>query len=90
MSKISLDVLKEIASVRKSIQQNKKELNDYTDGKDDALDERANDNENATCELSENTETSISDLENAICEQSEMVETALADIENALCELTEQ
>lgn len=47
---------------------------DYFTPQKQAINGRIDDTENAICESSEMTETSISDLENAVCELSELVE----------------
>lgn len=50
---------------------------DYFTPQKQAITDRIDDTENALCETSENTETSISDLENAVCELSELIEGTL-------------
>lgn len=71
MSRIDLDVLKELKIIRDIIQDSKKSLSDFTDGKDAALHEITNDLENAICEESEGIESALADIENALCELSE-------------------
>ena len=71
MSRIDIDVLKELKIVRDMIQDCKKRLSDITDGKDAALHQITDDLENAICEESEGIESSLADIENALCELSE-------------------
>ena len=72
--KLSNEVAKELKKIRDSIQSNKRELNAYTDMRDDKNKSDNNDTQNATCELSEELDERISDVELAICELSEMLE----------------
>lgn len=90
MNGIDRYVAKELKTIKDMIQNSKKDLNDYTNMRDDKNESDNTETQNAACELSEEMDIGMSDLENAICEQSEMIEQALSDIENALCELTEE
>ena len=71
MPRIDLDVLKELKIIRDMIQDCKKRLSDFTDGKDAVLHQITDDLENAICEESESIESSLADIENALCELSE-------------------
>lgn len=86
MKKIESRISKELKTIRDMIQLSKRDINYYIDDQNIALNERVDDSENATCELSEGLETSVGDIENALIE----IDSALSDIENALCELTEE
>lgn len=71
MSRIDIDVLKELKIIRDMIQDSKKSLSDFTDGKDAVLHQITDDLENAMCEESEGIESALADIENALCELSE-------------------
>lgn len=71
MSRIDIDVLKELKIIRDMIQDCKKRLSDFTDGKDAVLHQKTDDIENAICEESEGIESALADIENALCELSE-------------------
>lgn len=71
MSRIDIDVLKELKIARDMIQDCKKRLSDFTDGKDAALHQITDDLENAICEESEGIESALADIENALCELTE-------------------
>lgn len=88
--KLSNEVAKELKKIRDSIQSNKRELNAYTDMRDDKNKSDNNDTQNALIEVDEDRLQAQADAENALIELDEALEERLADIENALCELTEE
>lgn len=71
MSRIDIDVLKELKIIRDMIQDSKKRLSDFADDKDAVLYQITDDLENAICEESEGIELALADIENALCELSE-------------------
>lgn len=68
---IDRQVAKELKTVRDMIQHSKKELNQFTNMRDDKNESDIDDTQNATCELSEEIDARISDIENALCELTE-------------------
>ena len=74
MANLDKEVMKELTNIRKLIQTVKKDSTRFAVVKDTILDEKIAEDENATCELSEDIEATVSDLENAICELSEIIE----------------
>lgn len=71
MSRIDINVLKELKVIRDVIQDSKKSLSDFTDGKDAVLHQITDDLENAICEESEDLAGALADIENALCELTE-------------------
>lgn len=71
-------VSKALARIREMLQDAKKALSDFTEGKEAALNGRADDLENATCEQSEVVEQRLADIEVAICELSEQIDGTAA------------
>lgn len=68
---IDIETAKELKTIKDMIQNSKKELNDYTNMRDDKNESDITDTQNAACELSEELETRLSDIENALCELTE-------------------
>lgn len=66
-------VSKALARIREMLQDTKKTLSDFIDGKEEALNARSDDLENATCEQSEVVESRLADIELALCELSEII-----------------
>lgn len=83
MSDVNTNVLdpavaKELADMRAKIESVKKDVSDFVDGKDAAINVRADDLENAACEQSATMETRLADIELALCDLSEQLVTASA------------
>lgn len=57
------------------LQDAKKTLSDFVDAKDENINARADDLENAACEQSEVLESRLTDIEVALCELSESIMT---------------
>lgn len=68
---IEKEIAKELKAIRDMVQDGKRELNSYTDGRDDKNESEISDTQNATCELSEELDQRITDIENALCELTE-------------------
>lgn len=66
-------VSKALARIREMLQDAKKLLSDFVDGKEESLNARSDDLENATCEQSEVVEARLTDIEVALCELSEQI-----------------
>lgn len=71
MSRISVEVLKELAVIRAMLYENKKVLSDISDNNMSSIIEKTDTLENAICEQSEDIESAIADIENALCEITE-------------------
>lgn len=71
MARISTDILKELATIRSLIYENKKALSDISDVNKESINERADNLEIAICEQSEDIESALADIENALCEITE-------------------
>ena len=71
-------VAMELADIREKIENAKKVISDFVDGKDEAINTRTDDLENATCEQSVTVESRLADIETALCDLSEQIVTARA------------
>lgn len=71
MSRISVEVLKELAVIRAMLYENKKDLSDISDSNMSSIIEKTDTLENAICEQSEDIESALADIENALCEITE-------------------
>lgn len=68
---VNIKIAKELKIIKDMIQRNKKNLNEYTNMRDDKNESDNTDSQIATCELSEELDKRITDVEVAICELSE-------------------
>lgn len=71
MSRISVEVLKELATIRAMLYETKKVLSDISDNNMSSIIEKTDTLENAICEQSEDIESALADIENALCEITE-------------------
>lgn len=87
---MNTNISKELKTIRDMIRTNKKNLNDYTDMRDNKNESEIADAQNALIEVDDAKYLTETETENAICELSEELDERIADLENALCEFTEE
>ncbi len=64
------ELIKILANIRELIFQTKHEICEFLDMKDNLIDNRVNNTENALCEYSLDIDKNIINIENALCELS--------------------